>query len=228
MIGDLERSGAAGSRSIASVIESIDIAGIKRPSGWSPIRRELGVGAFGINAWTGDEGAGLVGEHDEVTSGHEELYLVLAGSARFTVAGEELDAATGTAVFVRDPASKRAAVALADGTTILSVGGKPGEAFVQRVWEINAEVFAMFENGAIEEAKQMVTDALDRFDDRTALTYNLACAEARLGETDAAFTHLAAALELRPSLADLAREDTDLDGLRDDPRFAGLVGAKPS
>src|SRR6476660_8164366 len=174
------------------MVESVDITEIKRPSGWSPVRRELDVRSFGINAWSGDEGANLVGEHDETNSGQEELYLVLAGSARFTVDGEELDAGLGRIVFVRKPESKRAAVATSDGTTLLSVGAKPGEAFEPRVWEVNAEVFALFA-------------------DRAALTYNLACCEARLGETEEAIEHLGAALELRPSLAELAREDSDLD-----------------
>lgn len=206
------------------MIESVDINAIRRPGGWSPIRRELGVQAFGINAWTRAKGETLVGEHDEVRSGHEELYLVLAGSARFSVDGEELVATVGTAVFVRDPASTRTAVALEDSTTLLSVGGPRGEAFVPRAWEVNSEVFALFERGEIAEAKEMVTEALGRFEDRDALTYNLACAEARLGETDAAMEHLRAALELRPSLADLARGDTDLDAIRGDPRFLELVG----
>jgi tetratricopeptide (TPR) repeat protein len=205
------------------MVESVEIAAIKRPNGWSPIRRELDVRSFGINAWSGDTGATLVGEHDEESSGQEELYLVLAGAAQFTVDEEELEASTGTVVFVRDAASKRKAVAAADGTTVLSIGAKPGEAFEPRVWEVNSEVFALFERGAVAEAKEMVTEALTRFEDRTALTYNLACCEARLGETEDAFTHLAAALELRPSLADLARGDTDLDAIRDDPRFAQLV-----
>jgi tetratricopeptide (TPR) repeat protein len=124
---------------------------------------------------------------------------------------------------VRDPASTRTAVALEDGTTLLSVGGPKGEAFVPRAWEVNSEVFALFERGEIAEAKEMVMEALGRFEDRDALTYNLACAEARLGETEAAVEHLRAALELRPSLADLARGDSDLDAIRDDPRFLELV-----
>jgi len=182
------------------MIESVDITEIRRPSGWSPIRRELGVQAFGINAWHGDADKQLVGEHDEKTSGHEELYVVVAGAARFTVDGEELDAPVGTVVFVRDPASRRQAVATEDGTTLISAGGKP------------------------DEAKEMVSDALTRFDDRDVLTYNLACAEARLGESEEAIEHLRHAIELRPSLADNAREDDDLESLRSDPRFAELVG----
>jgi quercetin dioxygenase-like cupin family protein len=203
--------------------DTIDIASIKQASGWSPIRRELDVQAFGINAWTGDDGASLVGEHDEKSNGHEELYVVIAGSARFTVDGADTEAPTGTVVFVRDPASKRKAVATEDGTTILSVGGKPGEAYKPLAWEVNAQVFELFGRNEIAEAKAMVTAALERFDDRTVLLYNLACAEARLGEIEPAFGHLAEALSARPTLTDLARGDTDLDALRGDARFDELV-----
>ena len=207
--------------------ETVDIATINQGNGWSPIRRELDVQAFGINAWTGDDGERLVGEHDEKSSGHEELYVVIAGSARFTVDGEDTDAAPGTVVFVRDPASQRKAVATEDGTTIVSVGGKAGEAYRALPWEVNAQVFELFGRGEIEEAKHVVTAALDRYEDRGALLYNLACAEARLGELEPAFGHLGEALAARPSLADLARDDTDLDALRGDVRFEQLVPPPP-
>lgn len=206
------------------MVETIDIATIKNGNGWSPIRRELDVQAFGINAWSGDDGATLVAEHDEQTSGHEELYIVVAGSARFTVDGEDADAPTGTVVFVRDAASRRKAVAAEDGTTIVSVGGKAGAVYEPLVWEVNAQVFELFARDQIVEAKEMVTAALDRFENRAALLYNLACTEARLGEIDPALGHLEEALAERPSLSDLARDDTDLDALRGDARFDQLVG----
>ena len=206
-------------------MQTIEIAAVRRPNGWSPIRRELDVQSFGINAWHGDDGAQLVGEHAESSSGQEELYIVIEGAARFTVDGEDRDAPAGTVVFVSDPESKRAAVATADGTTVVSIGGKPGEAFAPRAWEINMDVFAMFERGEIEEAKAMIIAAREQFDD-AALTYNLACCEARMGDTDEAVGHLGEALAQRPSLADLAREDTDLDAIRSDPRFDELLAAK--
>jgi tetratricopeptide (TPR) repeat protein len=210
------------------VAKSIDIVAIKGPNGWSPIRRELDVQSFGINAWTRTEGETLVGDHDEEGSGQEELYIIIAGSARFTVDGDDLEAPAGTAVFVGDPASKRTAIALEDGTTVVVIGGKAGEAYIAGAWEVNIDVFQLFQQDKIPEAKQMITDALARYEDRGILTYNLACAEARLGETDSAVEHLRTALELRPRLATLAGEDTDLDAIRDDPRFAELVPAAAS
>lgn len=198
------------------------IAGLALPDGWSPIRRTLGIEAFGVNAWTAGEAGGVViQEHDE-SSGHEELYVVVAGRATFTVDGDELEAPAGTLVFVRDPKAKRTAVATEPGTTVLVVGAKPGEPFQPMPWEVNAEVLPLFGEGRYEEARALLVEALERYDvERGVLFYNLGCAEARLGETDAALDHLAAAFEERPDLREHAREDEDMASIRDDPRFPG-------
>src|SRR6478672_423680 len=201
---------------------------LTRDGGWAPLRRHFGVTAFGINAWTAAEAGGtLVGEHDETRSGHEELYVVLAGRATFTVAGETLEAVPGTVVFVRDPATKRTAVADEAGTTILSVGGAPGQPYRLRAWEPNLEIFPLFGRGEVAEAKRRLEEELGRYDGNEVLIYNLACAEARLGETDAAFEHLREAVAERESFADLARGDEDLASLRGDARFEEIVGAMP-
>lgn len=208
------------------VYETTRIAELERADGWSPIRRALEVRAFGINAWTAQEpDASVIPAHDERPSGQEELYLVTAGRATFTVEGEQVDAPAGTIVFVRDPAATRGAVAREPGTTVLSVGAKPGEAYRPRAWETNRDVFALLDSGKPEEAKRVLTEALDRYDDRGTIFYNLACAEAQLGEADAAIEHLRAALEERPSLADEARKDSDFEPIRDDPRFVEVVAA---
>ncbi len=205
--------------------ETARIEDLERPDGWSPVRLHFDVQAFGINAWTGHEAdATVIPEHDEEPSGHEELYLVISGHASFTVEGESIHAPSGTIVFVRDPAATRGAVAREPGTTVLSVGGKPGEAYRPRSWETNRDVIALLDGGKNAEAKQLLTDALEKYDDRGNLLYNLACAEAQLGETDAALEHLRAALRERPSLAEGAREDDDLCPIRDDPRFAEIAG----
>ena len=197
------------------------IAALDRVGGWSPIRRTLGIQAFGVNAWTAKEaGATVIQEHDE-SSGHEELYVVISGHAKFTVAGEEIDAPPGALVFVKDPTLKRAAVATEPGTTILTVGAKAGEAFHAMPWEVNADVLPLFGEERYEEAKQLLLDALEQHVGDGGLLYNLACAEARLGETDAALVHLTEAVAKRPDLGEPAREDADLVSLSDDPRFPG-------
>jgi len=207
--------------------ESVRLADLERADGWAPIRLRLGVRGFGINAWSAHEAAApVIPDHDELPTRHEELYLVIAGHARFTVGGETVDAPTGTVVFVRDPALVRGAVAVDPETTVLAVGGPAGEAFAPRSWEVDRDVFPLMEQGRYAEARGALMGALDRYQDRTLLLFNLACAEARLGEHDAAFEHLGAAIAERPALIDHAREDDDLRSLHEDPRF-GALGSAP-
>jgi mannose-6-phosphate isomerase-like protein (cupin superfamily) len=200
------------------------IAELTRENGWAPLRAHLGARAFGINAYTKNADEQVVGEHKEEASGHEELYLVVAGRATFTVDGEERDAPVGTAVLVPS-GTTRAANALEDGTTILVVGGRPGEVFQPRAWETNAVIFPMFGEGKIEEAREILRGAVGRYEDGESIEYNLACCEARLGNIEPAFEHLERALVDRQDLVDLARGDDDLAALRGDPRYDALVGA---
>jgi tetratricopeptide (TPR) repeat protein len=193
---------------------------VDRLGNWQPLRRRLGIGAFGINAWTGDEeGAEIIGEHDEKPTGHEELYLVLEGQARFTVGGDSFDADAGTIVFVPDPELRRGAVATEPGTRILTVGAKRGEAYRAQPWEENAEIFPLFAEGRFAEAKERLEGAVAEFPDAGGPLYNLACAEALLGEHEAALEHLARAVELEPRFVALAQDDSDFASIREDPRF---------
>ena len=105
------------------------------------VRHALGLSAFGVNAWVGaTAGDEVIEEHDELGADgdQEELYLVLAGRASFTVDGDEVDARTGTFVAVSDPALKRHALAAEDGTIVLAVGATRGRAFNTSVWEARA------------------------------------------------------------------------------------------
>ncbi len=207
-----------------SAYETGRLEDLRREDGWAPIRLALGVRAFGVNAWTGrDAGDVVIPEHDEAPTGHEELYVVVAGHAAFTVGGDVVDGPSGTVVFVRDPSAKRAATAREPGTTVLSVGAKAGEAFTPQPWETNRDVFALLDAGKAAEAKALLTEAIQRYEDTSTLYYNLACAETLLGETDAAIEHLQRALEGDRSLAAYLAEDKDLAPLRDDPRFAELL-----
>ena len=75
------------------------------------------------------------------------------------------------------------------------------------------------------EAKPIFEAALEDAGDSSYALYNLACVEALLAETDAAFAHLAEAIALKPAeLSELARDDSDLASLRGDPRFEQLLG----
>lgn len=187
---------------------------------WLPIRRELDVRAFGINAWTArEEGAEIIPPHDESPTGHQELYLVLEGRATFTVGEETVDAPAGTIVFLEDPLLQRGATAAEPGTRVLAVGAPAGDAYSPQPWELSAAAFPLFDEGRYAEAKAVLEAGIDTFGERADLLYNLACAEARLGETGPALAHLVRAVELHPGFAEAASNDADLASLHEDPRF---------
>jgi hypothetical protein len=173
---------------------------------WRPIRRRFDIRSFGCNAYTAEKvGDWVVEEHTE-SSGHEELYFVARGRARFTLDGEDLDAPAGTLVYLHDHNVKRVAVAEEDGTTVIAFGAKPGTAFTPSAWEWFFEAYAKDP----EEGKLIIESGLEELGEIPALLYHLACMEAKLGELDAAREHLARAVELRPELEKQAQEDEDL------------------
>ena len=97
---------------------------------WRPLQHHFHLTAFGANAYTADEaGQELLGEHDETKSGQEELYLVIAGAARFLLDGEAVEARAPFAVAVPDPAVRRSAVAVEPATTVLAFGGEARDRF---------------------------------------------------------------------------------------------------
>lgn len=194
----------------------------KGPNGWIPIRAHLGIQAFGLNAWTDRDDGALIGSHNEVDTGHEELYYVFRGHAAFTIGDDEVDAPEGTIVFVRDPALQRGARPKQAGTIILSAGGKPGAPFAVSAWEANAEWWAKadphYHAGRYAEAADVLREGLAAGVDNPAMHYNLACFLALAGEKEEALEHLRVGLS-EAGLAELAKTDSDLDSIRDDRRF---------
>jgi len=198
----------------------------RRGNRWIAIRKHFDIRSFGINAWEGkEEGGDVVGEHVE-DSGHEELYIVMKGHATFTIDGAEVDAPAGTFVYVK-PEASRQAVAREAGTTVLSSGAKPGEAFEVRGWEANAEIWPLYEAGDYDGAAALLQSALERDPDDQGMLYNLACMEALAGRTDDAVQHLTAALKDAPErYLEMALNDSDLESIRDDPRVAELLSPR--
>jgi cupin domain len=82
--------------------------------------------AFGAAGFVGREPGDLVVEPhtEEEGRGHQELYVVLRGAARFTLDGETLDASAGTLIVV-EPHVHRGAVAIDADTAVLAFGGPP-------------------------------------------------------------------------------------------------------
>ena len=136
---------------------------------WKPIRSTLGIEAFGINAYVGEEaGDTLFDEHDETEPGagrqrHEEVYVVLSGRATFVVGGREFSAPAGTLVFCDDPAERRGARAEDRGTTVLAIGGPAGEKYEIPPWEYRFRVRRARLQGNVEEAREMAKEARARY-----------------------------------------------------------------
>jgi len=184
---------------------------------WRPVRRRFGITAFGTNAYTANAGQRVIEEHSE-TGGHQELYVVLRGRATFTLDGEEVAAPAGTLVHVFDPEVKRGAVG-EEGTTILVVGAKPGEAFTPSTWERSAEALRFWPTEEWDKAIAVLESHLEATPENGGVHYNLACAKARAGRTAEALSDLRRAVELQPTFAEYAQADDDLASIRDDPGF---------
>ena len=107
-------------------------------SAWKPVRRQLDIEAFGVNAYVAAAPGDLViEEHDEAGDGapHQELYFVATGHVTFGLDGEAIEAPAGTFVFVADPAVRRSASAHAAGDTVLAFGAPAGAAYAVPEWE---------------------------------------------------------------------------------------------
>ena len=187
---------------------------------WHPIRRRFGVGAFGINAYTAEEvGGHVVERHTEQQLGHEEVYIVVSGRARFVLDGDEIEARAGTMVFIRDPSVQREAIAEEPGTLVLAVGGKPGSAYQPSAWETMFYAIPATRDGRWDDAIALHEEALRERPGHAALLYNLACMESRGGRHEDALLHLQQAAELEQRWATHAQTDTDFDAIRGEPGF---------
>jgi tetratricopeptide (TPR) repeat protein len=199
-----------------------ELDAITLPDGfvWRPIRRRFGIRAFGVNAYTAKEAGGpIIEEHTERANGHQEIYLVLRGRARFTIDGTNHELGPGQLVFLRDPELQRGAVALEDYTVVIALGGKPGQPHVVSPWEAMFAAVPAVQRGDWDEAVGIHQEALAEFPDNAALLYNLACIESLAGRSLDALLHLERAVELDPKWAEHARTDPDFDAIRTEPAF---------
>jgi quercetin dioxygenase-like cupin family protein len=185
---------------------------------WRPVRRRLGIAAFGTNAYTAEQGTERVVEEHHEQDGHEELYFVASGRATFVLGDEEIDAPAGTFVHA-EPGTKRGAVATEPGTTVLAIGAKPGVPHEVSAWEEIFVAFGHYRNGDEFQAREHLTAYVAEHDDAWQGHYNLACFEALTKNREAAIGELRRAIELDPAAKEYAEKDEDFDWLRDDPEF---------
>jgi tetratricopeptide (TPR) repeat protein len=207
--------------SLAQLDQITEMSDGRQP--WRPVRHHFGITSFGANTWTGHQaGDRIINEHDEEGE-NEELYFVHRGRARFELDGENVDAPEGTFVFAK-PGVKRTAFAEEAETTILALGGTPGQAYEPDGWELWAPVGPLYQEGRYAEAADMARDIVEANPGYPALLYNLACCESLAGRRDDAVRHLRAAIERSAQLRRLAAEDDDVAAIRDDPAIRELLG----
>ena len=205
--------------------ESVLIAGGKLE--WVPVRRSLGVRAFGVNAYrAASAGDAVIEEHVE-SPGQEELYLVVRGSARFTVDGESLDAQTGMAVFVERPEASRSAQALEAGTVVLALGGWTDRAYAPLPWE---PIYMAQEEMRLGDwagaARTLEREAGEQLGS-AYVQYRLAYCYARCGAEQDAIAAIVEAVEINPGMLDRAADEPAFESLRtrdDWPRSGSAAG----
>jgi hypothetical protein len=190
---------------------------------WRPVRHHFGITSFGVNAFTGQNvGDRIINEHDEAEE-HEELYVVQQGRARFELDGEQVDAPAGTLVFAK-PGVKRTAFAEEPETTLIAIGGAPGQAYEPHGWEVWSQLQPLFQAGEYEQVADRGRELLEDHPEYPGVAYNVACAEALAGRGDDAIEHLRQSIERSERFRELARDDVDFDSIREEPAFQQLVG----
>jgi tetratricopeptide (TPR) repeat protein len=190
---------------------------------WRPVRHHFGITSFGVNTFTGRKaGDRIINEHDEAGE-DEELYIVQSGRATFELDGERVDAPAGTLVFAQ-PGVKRTAFAEEPGTTLIVLGGTPGEAYQPEGFEIWAPFHQLYEAGEYAEAADRSREAIEAHPEYAGAFYNLACCESLAGRTDDAIEHLRLAIERTERFRSFAADDSDFDPIRSEPAFKQLVG----
>jgi tetratricopeptide (TPR) repeat protein len=106
---------------------------------------------------------------------------------------------------------------------VLAIGATRGKAYEPSGWEVWAPIHPLYEAGDYAGAVEKAREVVEANPEYAAPKYNLACCEALAGMREEAIGHLRAAIELRPGLRELAKEDTDFDPIRDEPGFRELV-----
>jgi hypothetical protein len=192
---------------------------------YRPIRHHLGITAFGATAWRARAaGDMIIDEHEEGDpTSDEELFLVMRGHAVFKLDGDRVDAPAGTLLFAR-PGMTRSAFAHEAGTTIILLEGTPGKAYQPRGWELWAPLAPLYEAGEAAEVADRLRAVVEKHPQYPMLFYNLACCESLAGRTADAMDHLRRSIEMSDEFRANAKDDSDLDAIRDEPAFMRLVG----
>jgi len=91
---------------------------------------------------------------------------------------------------------------------------------VRALWD---PVQPLYRAGAYAEAADRGREVLEANDPHPYLLFNLACCESLAGRTADALDHLERAIEMWGGCREMAREDSDFDPIRGEPRFQELM-----
>jgi hypothetical protein len=172
---------------------------------WRPLRAALGASVVGLSAYTASAGQEVVEDHVETIDGrgHEEVYAVLSGRARFTLDTRTLDAPAGMFLVVSADV-RRSAVALEDGTAVLAIGGPPTFVPATSEWIDRARPH-LRENPA--EARRLLDELAAQRPDSPGLHFGEAMLAAAQGDTGSARAHLDAGIAAAPVIRGLAEQE---------------------
>ena len=209
---------------VLSLIDEEPVLSAGATMQWVPVRRRLGIRAFGTNAFQAARAGDPVVEDHVESPGQEELYVVVAGRALLSVDDHEIDAPAGTAVFVQRPEARRSGVALEDGTVVLAVGGWPDRPYHSLPWEPIYLAQESMRQGDWAGAAEILEREAGEHIDRPIIRFRLACCHAQAGAGDVAMEELRRAIELDPSMRERAATEEQLAPLRGLEGWRALVG----
>ena len=132
------------------------------------------------------------------------------------------EAPAGTYVFV-EPAVKRTAFAEEPGTTIVSVGGVPGQAYEPSGWEVWSPVRNLYEAGEYEAVIERGRELIEA-NPQYSLPLQPRVLRELTGRKEDALAHLRQAVGKSGRLRAYAKEDSDFDAIREEPAFKEMIG----
>ena len=124
------------------------------------------------------------------------------------------------------PGLTRTAFAEEPGTTLLAIGGRPGEVYEPSGFELWAPIAPLYQEGRYAEAADQAAPLADANPQYAGLAYNTACLESLAGRPREALEHLRRAIEGSERFREFARGDSDFDPIREEPAFQELVGGE--
>jgi GNAT superfamily N-acetyltransferase len=202
------RSGAGWVAVAVDDLEAIPWMG--RGPVWRPLRHALDARIAGMNVYTADRaGEEVIETHAEAGGagrGHEEVYAVLAGAARFALDARDLDAPAGTFIRVA-PEVRRGARALEPGTAVLALGGPPSFDVSASEWIERARAQARTRP---ERAEAIVAELREQMPGSVGVPIAQALLADTRGDEESAARELREVLEREPSLAEHLMRDPDL------------------